>query len=64
MKVFERLSASRCLRQRALCVQRIAAHLSIIQEMWRDRDCISPSTGHMLIEKHSMSPESRTLTAS
>lgn len=39
-------------------------HISIIQEMWRDRDCISSSTGHMLTERHSVSSESRTPTAS
>lgn len=38
-------------------MERVSAHLSIMQEMGRDRDCISPSTAHMLTEKHSVSSE-------
>lgn len=34
-----------------------------MQEMWRERDCISPSMGLMLTEKHSVSSETRTLAA-
>lgn len=48
-------------RQRVVCVQRISAHVLIMQEMCRDRDCVSPSVGHMLTEKHSVSSEPRTI---
>lgn len=58
IRVLERLFASRCRQQSALHAQRISAHLSIMQEKRRDRDCISPSMGHiMLTEKHSVSSE-------
>lgn len=33
--------------------------LSIMQEMGRDRDCISPCVGHIQVEEHSLSSKSR-----
>lgn len=56
----EALCATVSLRQSALMrSENCSTRLSIIQQMWSDRDCISPLAGHTPTQKHSASSESR-----
>lgn len=52
-----KMSSTEWLRLRVRWISLLC--LSIMQEMGRDRDCISPYAGHMLAAEHSLSSESR-----